>query len=223
MIRTYFHPDHTFRTTPARAYNTNPNLIIPLDSSPYIDLVDDTNPDYTGSNFSQLVDHARTFFHDVTFRCNNNVHPWVDLVEELINRQHGVGGGGGGGDGDDDDGGDDESKFSDDEDDPEVYRKKQLNELKKKETVISQGLNLSRWIGGHLQKMRSTLSSLRYSISKYACMYESQDLDVPPMLGYDYLPVDAPITYDMEFKGWGEHDQYVSISLLSLLVFAKCC
>jgi hypothetical protein len=27
----------------------------------------------------------------------------------------------------------------------------------------------------------------------------------------------------MEFKGWGEHDQYVSISLLSLLVFAKCC
>jgi hypothetical protein len=50
------------------------------------------------------VDHARTFFHDVTFRCNNNVHPWVDLVEELINRQHGVGGGGGGGDGDDDDG-----------------------------------------------------------------------------------------------------------------------
>jgi hypothetical protein len=144
-------------------------------------------------------------------------------VEELINRQHGVGGGGGGGDGDDDDGGDDESKFSDDEDDPEVYRKKQLNELKKKETVISQGLNLSRWIGGHLQKMRSTLSSLRYSISKYARMYESQDLDVPPMLGYDYLPVDAPITYDMEFKGWGEHDQYVSISLLSLLVFAKCC
>jgi uncharacterized sporulation protein YeaH/YhbH (DUF444 family) len=133
-------------------------------------------------------------------------------VEELINRQHGGGGGGGGGDGDgdDDDGGDDESKFSDDEDDPEFFRKKQLNELKKKKTVISQALNLSKWRGGHLQKMRSTLSSLRYSISKYARTYESQDLDVPPTLGYDYLPVDAPITYDMEFKGWGEHDQHVS-------------
>jgi hypothetical protein len=55
MIRNYFHPEYTLcGGPPARAYNTNPNLIIPLDSSLYIDLVDDTNPDYTGSNFPNL-------------------------------------------------------------------------------------------------------------------------------------------------------------------------
>jgi hypothetical protein len=41
MIKSYFQPGYTFRNgPPARAYNTNPNIIIPIDSSLYVDLVD---------------------------------------------------------------------------------------------------------------------------------------------------------------------------------------
>jgi hypothetical protein len=227
MIRNWCDPAHTFRGgPPAKAYNTNPNVIIPIDPFLYIDLVDDAAPYDSGANFAHLVDHARPFFHDVHFQSSSNVHPWVDLVDEYTHLHHGGGGDGGGGGGgdDDDDGGDDESNFSDDENDPEFYRKNLLKELKKKDTVISQGLNLARWVGGHLQGMRSKLSSLRYSISKYARMYEeSPGFEVPPMLGYEFPAVDAPMTFYTEFKGWAEYageqvSKYCFISFFVLLI-----
>jgi hypothetical protein len=83
IIRMWCDPAHTFcGGPPAKAYNTNPNLIIPLDPSLCIDLVDDAN--HSGANFSHLVDQARPFFHDVHFQSNSNVHPWVELVDRNI-------------------------------------------------------------------------------------------------------------------------------------------
>jgi hypothetical protein len=233
MISTWCDPAYTFRDgPPAKAYNTNPNMIIPIDPSLYSDLIFDDalpSPHDPGASCAQLVDHARPFFHDVHFHANSNVHPWVDLVDEYSHIHAGGGGddGGGGGDGHDDDGEDNESNFSDDENDPEVYRKHLLKQLKKKDTVISQGLSLTRWLGGHLQMIRSKLSSFRYSVSRYARMYEKSPGDeVPPMLGYDFQAVDSLMTFYHEFKGWGECDEDVStycfISFFILLILLIC-
>jgi hypothetical protein len=64
---------------------------------------------------------------------------------------------------------------------------------------------MDRWTPTRDEEQTIQSPVLHFQVYPHRMYEESPDSEVHPMLGYEFLAVDAPMTFYTEFKGWAEH------------------